>query len=101
MTESFHRVSIMRQRTRDGLTFLTFILAFGVTLAAMAAPRWIRPRGLGVALAVLGWTVFALFNVGQALVLWGWVRRPLARRPWILGGPPNPSPHQDSAKRTL
>lgn len=80
-----------RTRSRDRLTFAAFILGAGLMLAAMSAPRWITHRGLRTALAVLGWTVFTLFNVGQALVLWNWVRRPVSRSPWILGGSRNAS----------
>ncbi len=91
----------MRRRARGRLTFLAVFLAFGGTLAAISAPRWVSPRWLGIVLAGIGWAVYASFFLGQVLVWWCWVRRPVAKRPWILGGPPNPSPSQDSATRNL
>jgi hypothetical protein len=90
----------MRRRTKDTLNLLTFLAAFGLTLTAMTAPRWVSPRWLGMCLAAIGWTAFALFNLGQVVVCWTLFRRPVASRPWILGGPPNPSPTQDSTKRS-
>ncbi len=88
----------MRRRTRDKATFL-FVLAFGFTTVAMTATNWVRPRWLGLAIAAIGWTVYALFILGQMLVMWNLFRRPVASRPWILGGPPDASPTKESAKR--
>jgi hypothetical protein len=83
----------MRRRMR---ATLRVILAFGGTLAAITAPRWARQPWLGFALAVIGWTAYAYFILGQAILSWVMVRRPVAKRPWILGGPPHLSPPQDS-----
>jgi hypothetical protein len=91
----------MRRRTRDTLNLLTFFLALGAILTAMTAPTWVSPRWLGMSIAAIGWTAFALYNLGQLIVCWTLFRRPVASRPWILGGPPNPSPPQDSAKRSV
>ena len=88
-----------RGRTKDTLTFLCFAVALGITIAAMGAPNWVRPRWLGLAFAGVGWTAYTVFGVGNVLVLWRLAARPVVGRPWILGGPPNPSPSQDSATR--
>jgi hypothetical protein len=82
------RSTIKRRRAKDWLTLLIVILAFGATFAAVSAPRWMTPRWLALIVSAVGWTVVVLFNVGQVLVFWNYYRRPLAKRPWILGGPP-------------
>ena len=88
----------MRRRARGTWAF---VLAAGGTLAAIGAPRWVRPSWLGLAFAVLGWSSYAYFILGQWALGWEMVRRPVAKRPWILGGAPHPSPHQDPERHEL
>jgi hypothetical protein len=82
----------MRRRTRDTLTAFLFL---GGIPAAVTAPWWVRPRWLGLAIAVIGWMGYAYFILGQWVLFWVMARRPVAKRPWVLGGSPNPSPPQD------
>jgi hypothetical protein len=89
----------MRQRTRNRLILLGFVLTYAAAFVAMAASKRVGPRWLGLTLAAIGWTVFALFNIVNVLAMWRLMSRPVANSPWILGGPPNPSPSQDSDKR--
>ena len=75
------------------------ILALGGIPAAITAPSWVNPRWLGLALAIIGWAACAYLALGNLILFWDMVRRPVAKRPWILGGPPNPSPPRDADER--
>jgi hypothetical protein len=75
------------------------ILAIAGIPAAITAPSWVYPRRLGLGFAIIGWAACAYFAFGNVILLWDIVRRPVAKRPWILGGPPNPSPPRDAGER--
>ncbi len=89
----------MRRRMKEKLTFLAFVLAYGVIFAAMTARTWLRPRWLGLTIFAVGCTFFLLLGLWYVLGVLIYWRRPVASRPWILGGPPNPSPPEDPATR--
>jgi hypothetical protein len=78
---------------------LMAILAIAGIPAAITAPVWANPRGLRLSLATVGWVAYAYFGLGQVTLFWDMVRRPVAKRPWILGGPPNPSPPRNADER--
>jgi hypothetical protein len=75
---------------------LMAVLAIAGIPAAITAPLWANPRGLGLALAIVGWAAYAYFGLGHVILFWDMVRRPVAKRPWIMGGPTNPSLPRDA-----
>ena len=79
----------MRRRTRRRMreSLMTILVIAGIP-AAITAPSWVTPRWIGIALAVIGWAVYAYLALGQMILFWDMIRRPVAKRPWILGGPP-------------
>ena len=54
----------MRRRMKEKLTFLAFVLAYGVIFAAMT---WLRPRWLGLTIFAVGCTFFLLLGLWYVL----------------------------------
>ena len=93
----------MRRQTKDWLTFLAFMLAVAFTLAAMTAPRWVRPAMAGTRSLRSSEGDLRLFHSGAGDPFLG--PEPGgpsgAKRQRILGRPPKPLPRPDPDTRGI